>query len=150
MVEKRNGGIAVDVRITIRQLGKKRAAMQAVPCTLPAVPRTLRQLITLMARAGAQGYNARLEAGENRIRPLTEGQLTDMEAVGKMAFGVVYGEKRADPDKAARDAMTAFGDGLFRVFRNAEELTDPDAPLTLAPEDEITLIRLTMLAGSIW
>lgn len=140
----------MDIRISIRQLGKKRRAVEAVPFVLPDEPQTLRSLIAMLARTCAEGYNARLRAGEVGIRPLTEQQLTDMETVGKMAFGVVYGDKPADPDKAVSDALLAFTDGLYRVFQGTTELTDLDTSLTISANDEFTLIRLTMLAGSIW
>lgn len=140
----------MDIRISIRQLGKKRRAVETIPFTLPETPATLRGLLTAMARTCAEGYNARLLAGETGVRPLTEGQLADMETVGKMAFGVVYSDKPADPDKAVSDALLAFSDGLYRVFQGSAELTDLDAPLTISAGDEFTLIRLTMLAGSIW
>lgn len=140
----------MEIRISIRQIGKRRNAVEAVPFALPDRPETLRGLIASAARVCAEGYNARLLAWESRIRPMTQEQLTQMETVGKLAFGVVYGEKPADPEKAAADAVQAFEDGLFRVFRGQTELTDPDAPLELTENDEFTLIRLVMLTGSIW
>lgn len=140
----------MDVCITIRQIGKKRAAMQSVPYALRESPSTLRHLLSALSRSGAEGYNARLMPGAEQARPLTGQQLEEMEAIGKLAFGMVYGEKRADPEKAATDAVQAFTDGLFRVFQGQRELTELDAPLIVDDGDEFTFIRLTMLAGSIW
>ena len=140
----------MDVRITIRQLGKKRSAVEARAIALPCRPETLRELICTLARCGAEGYNARLLAGEGNVRPMTQTQLADMETVGHMAFGVVYSSRQADPEKAAADAMQAFEDGLFRVFQGQEELTAPDTPLNPDRGSDFTFIRLTMLTGSIW
>ena len=140
----------MDVRISIRQLGKKRKALEAVPFVLPQQPETLRSLISAVAHACAEVYNARLQAGETGIAPMSPEQLADMETIGKLAFGVVYGSKPACPDKAAEDALQAFEDGLIRIFQGTVELTDLNAPLTVCPDDEFTFIRLTMLTGSIW
>lgn len=140
----------MDIYITIRQLGKKRNTIESVPFSLPERPQTLRGLIASVARVCASGYNARLLAGESGVQPMTEGQLQDMEAIGKLAFGLVHGEKPVDPEKAAEDAVLAFEDGLFRVFQGQAELTSLDAPLDLNESDEFTFIRLVMLAGSIW
>lgn len=140
----------MDIRITVRQIGKKRAAMEAVTLSLPEPPQTLRHLLSALARSGAEGYNARLRSGEACISPMTATQLADMEAVGRIAFGVVYGGKSADPDKAAADALLAFTDGLVRVFQGTTELTSPDTPLDLSACNEFTFIRLTLLTGSIW
>lgn len=138
------------LHISIRQLGKKRNALTSVPCELPEAPASLRILISSLARSGAAEYNRRLREGEGIIRPMTAEQLHAAEAVGKLAFGIVYGEKPADPVKAVKDAVLAYEDGLFRVFLNQEELTSLDAPLDMQDGDELTLIRLVMLTGSIW
>ena len=45
---------------------------------------------------------------------------------------------------AIDDALTCFEDGIFKIFINDEEATDR---INLKENDEITIIRLTMLKG---
>ena len=53
-------------------------------------------------------------------------------------------------EEAVAVAVQAFEDGLYRVFVNGEEAEKLDERLALQDGDEVSLIRLTMLAGRIW
>ena len=82
--------------------------------------------------------------------PFTYAQIDDMAQIGKIAFGIVYGEKAPDVGKSIETAMLGFQDGLFRVFLGETELTELDEKLKLQDGDTVTFIRLTMLAGRMW
>lgn len=138
------------IRVNIRQLGRKRSAVAAVPFELPRTPGTVRELICEIVRACVWEYNARAARGESGIRPMTEERLAEMETIGKLAFGVNYGGKLADGDEAVANALQGFEDGLYRVFCGQTELTALDERILMAEGDEVTFIRLTMLAGSIF
>lgn len=81
---------------------------------------------------------------------LSNAQIDDMAHIGKIAFGIVYGEKAPDVGKSIETAMLGFQDGLFRVFLGDTELTELDEKLELQEGDMVTFIRLTMLAGRMW
>ena len=138
------------IRINIRQLGRKRDRIGAVPFGLPGRPATVRELIIAVARGCVGAYNERVRQGETVIRPMAPEALSGMETIGKLAFGVNYGGREADEAAAIVNALQGFEDGLYRVFHGQEELTELDAPITLAEGDEMTFIRLTMLSGSIF
>ncbi len=138
------------IHVNIRQLGKKRNTISAVPFDLPVQPTTGRELITAVVQACVASYNDRVRKGETGIRPMTEENLNDMETIGKLAFGVNYSEKQADEAAAIANALQSFEDGLYRIFLGETELTALDAPLALTEQDELTFIRLTMLSGSIF
>lgn len=138
------------IHINIRQLGKKRNTINAVPFVLPKQPNTVRDLITSVVMVCVAAYNERVRKGETIIRPMTQESLSDMEMIGKLAFGVNYGGKEANEAKAVTTALQGFKDGLYRAFLDETELVDLDAPLMIRENDTITFIRLTMLTGSIW
>lgn len=138
------------IHINIRQLGKKRNTINAVPFVLPKKPNTVRDLITSVVMVCVAAYNERVRKGETIIRPMTQESLSDMEMIGKLAFGVNYGGKEANEAKAVTTALQGFKDGLYRAFLDETELVDLDAPLMIRENDTITFIRLTMLTGSIW
>lgn len=140
----------ITIRINIRQLGKKRNTINAVPFVLPKQPNTVRDLITSVVMVCVAAYNERVRKGETIIRPMTQESLSDMEMIGKLAFGVNYGGKEANEAKAVTTALQGFKDGLYRAFLDETELVDLDAPLMIRENDTITFIRLTMLTGSIW
>lgn len=138
------------IHINIRQLGKKRNTINAVPFVLHKKPNTVRDLITSVVMVCVAAYNERVRKGETIIRPMTQESLSDMEMIGKLAFGVNYGGKEANEAKAVTTALQGFKDGLYRAFLDETELVDLDAPLMIRENDTITFIRLTMLTGSIW
>ena len=140
----------ITIRINIRQLGKKRNTINAVPFVLPKKPNTVRDLITSVVMVCAAAYNERVRKGETVIRPMTQESLSDMEMIGKLAFGVNYGGKEANEAKAVTTALQGFKEGLYRVFQGQTELTELDEAISLSEEDELTFIRLTMLTGSIF
>ena len=136
--------------VTIKQLGKRRDVLGRIPFDLPEAPRTLRDLLTMMVETMVAQYNARkLETPV--FHYLAEDDLRNSaDQTGKIGFGTRYNENDADPECAVTTAIQAFEDGLYRVFAGNTELTSLDAPLELAPDETITLIRLTMLAGRMW
>ena len=138
------------IYVNIRQLGKKRNIISAVPFDLPTPPADVRALIIAVVQVCVAAYNERVRKEEMGLRPMTEENLTDMEIIGKLAFGVNYSEKQADEAAAIANALQSFEDGLYRIFLGETELTVLDAPLALTEQDELTFIRLTMLSGSIF
>ena len=138
------------INIHIRQLGKKRSIISAVPFELPTQPADVRTLIIAVVQVCVAAYNERVRKGETGIRPMSEESLADMETIGKLAFGVNYGDKEADEAAAIANALQSFEDGLYRIFLGQTELTALDESLALTEQDELTFIRLTMLSGSIF
>lgn len=70
-----------------------------------------------------------------------------MSQIGKIGFGIPYGNREADPEEAVETAIQGYEDGLFRFFVGDREVESLDAPLTLQEEDTITILRLVMLTG---
>lgn len=138
------------ILVNIRQLGKKRAAISAVPFVIHDSPASVRELISAIVEASVAAYNERARRGEAGIQPMTQDSMTDMASVGKLAFDVDYNGREADSRKAVANALQCFEDGLYRVFLGDTELTELDAPMTVCENDIFTFIRLTMLTGSLW
>ena len=73
-----------------------------------------------------------------------------MRELGKFAFGVHYNENATDEAKAIVVATEAVADGLVRVFKGNDEITELDRELEIAEGDVFTFVRLTMLSGIMW
>ena len=95
-------------------------------------------------------YNERVEKGDNITAPLTQSGINEMSEVGKIAFGINYGEKKADMQKAVQNALQAYEDGLFRIFIGNDEAGTADDAVEISENDSVTFIRLTMLAGGMF
>jgi hypothetical protein len=134
------------VYIQVKKLGKRIQTVGSIPYELDACPATLRELIACMVNQGVEGYNERLRSGEQN-KALSEAEIQDMSQVGKVAFGIPFGEREANPQKAVDAALLAFTDGLYRFYINELEITELDTPVHLCEDDTIAIIRLVMLTG---
>lgn len=118
------------VFIRLKSMAKRQPAPAKAPYNLPDSIATLRELIETVVRQEAAAYNSR--GTDNPIVPfLTEGEIAERAEVGKIAFGRLYSDKKADPEKAVKTALLGFADGLFRVLVDDREIKDLDECLTL-------------------
>ncbi|MCM1497193.1 MAG: hypothetical protein NC124_01880 [Clostridium sp.] len=133
------------VKVTLKQLGKKRNKFQAVPFELEHSPANVGELIRECVHTCVKEYRVRAAKVE---QPMTEAEIEAQKEIGKIAFGIHYNEGKVNEQKAADTALQAYEDGLFRIFRNEEELGEAGQELHLTEADVLTLVRLTMLSGS--
>lgn len=127
----------------------KRKELAAQELELPTAPHTLRELIIGVVENGVRSFTER-QSGKSVIPYLTETQIEESAELGKVGFGAVYDDRQPDESQAVEAALTAFGDGLYRVFINETEIEDLDAPLVAQEGDHIVFMRFTMLAGGMW
>jgi hypothetical protein len=151
----------MQVFVRVKSIGKRKPALTEVPYALPDNISTLRELLTAVVEREVARYNGKeaetaelTEAAgmaETLLLPfLTEAQIEDQSATGKVGFGRIYSNKKADVGKAVFAAVQGFEDGLFRVMVNDTEASELDVPLDVKAGDVLTFIRLTFLAGRLW
>ena len=139
----------MNVYVRLKSVGKRRPALEGVPYVLPDGISTLRGLIEAVARQEVDKYNDR--GLENMLVPfLTEEEISDRGTAGKVGFGRLYSDKKADAEKAVETAIQGYEDGLFRVVAGEKEAAGLDEPLAISEGDVLTFIRLTFLAGRLW
>ncbi len=93
----------------------------------------------------------------HHIKVLSQEDINSMLTNGKISFGFKYREilekehglhtKVIDRNEAKDIATLAFADGLFSLFINEDQFEKLDDMINIKDNDEITLIRLSMLAG---
>ena len=138
------------VQVNIRQIGQRKPTVQPIPFELSGTPQTVRELITQTVTTCVREYEKRQERSGDIPAPLTAQQITDMSDIGKIAFGINYGDMKPDLQKAVENALQAFEDGIYRVFINDKELSAPDEKIEICEGDTLTFIRLTLLAGRMY
>ena len=140
----------MNIKISIKQIGSRKKGITEKDFFLEDKPRTVGKLITYAVHTCVNEYNKRVEKGENITSPLSAGDIDAFGEIGKIAFGINYGGKKADMKKAVDDALLAYEDGLFRIFVNGSEAGKADDLSELCENDNVTFIRLTMLAGGMF
>jgi len=137
------------IYINLKSAGKRRPCLEKSLYVLPDGISSLRQLIEAIVLQETDRYNKQGE--ENMLVPfLTETEIANQSISGKVGFGQIYSNKKADPIKSVETALNGFEDGLFRVIVGGTEITQLDTPLEIQDGDVLTFIRLTFLAGRLW
>ncbi len=139
----------LNVFINVKSIGKRKPAMNLAPYSLSNNIANLRNLITAVVNIEVDRYNSR-EMDSVLLPFLTEVQIEDQSKTGKVGFGRIYSDRKANPDKSVSIALQGFEDGLFRVMVNDTEAKELDTLISLKDGDTLTFIRLTFLAGRLW
>lgn len=139
----------MQVYVRIKAAGKRKDVLEPSAYTIPDRIRTLRQLLTAVVESEVDRYN---EKGTDvQLIPfLTEKQIDEQAVAGKVSFGAVYSEGRADKQKAVDNAIRCWQDGLVRVLIDETEATELDGALSIREDAVLTFVRLTFLAGRMW
>lgn len=146
------------IRVNGKSLGKRKQAVEEKICEIAGCPGTVRELIEAVVAAEVESYNRRVaqEAGEasgqlqGLLRYMTKAEIQDRAQGGKIGFGAVYSEKKADLEAAKENALQSFEDGIYRIFLDGRPLEDLQETITVTEENVFTFVRLTMLAGRMW
>lgn len=109
-------------------------------------PLTLRQLITRIVHEQIETFAQRQEQAQI-VRILTERQIEEGLAKGRVDSGGRNLHQTVKPEEAVATALQAFEDGLYLVILYGEEQRDLDREIFLQPDSHVVFVRLVMLAG---
>jgi len=140
---------AYNVYVNVKSIGKRKPALRSKPYVLNGDVTTLRDLITLVVENEVSLYNSK-ESDAMLLPYLAQDQIDGQSVSGKVSFGRIYSNKKADIEKAVATALQGFEDGLFRVLINDTEAKSLDVAVTIKDGDTLTFIRLTFLSGRLW
>ncbi len=138
--------------------GRIRQSVEPVEYEIEGNPTTVGELIAATVKACVDAFNGKAlnapdqdEMDSDQVHELlSDGQIADMAETGRVAFGIVYNGKTADPLKAVENALQSYVDGLFMLFHNGVTLGSTDEKIQLKEGDVVTAVRLTLLAGRLW
>ena len=139
----------MQIYINMKTAGSRRYPLAKTLYEIPDDVSTVEELLKNLVEIEVERYNQR-NADSILIKYLTETQIEEQAETGKVGFGRVYSDKKPDLEKAVENALQCYQDGLVRVFRNDQELERPKETVHFESGDEITIIRLTFLAGRMW
>ena len=140
---------SVQIYVALKHMGNIAKKVKEYPFLLSNTPHTLRELIEESVKSCISAYKVRATNAKDPA-PLTDEQFDGMREIGKFAFGVHYNENEIDEAKAIETAIDAVTDGLVRVFKGNDEITDLDAEIEISEGYVFTFVRLTMLSGRMW
>ena len=136
------------VFVRIKSL-KKRKSTELRSYELSEGIGTVRGLIAAFVHAEVERFNDK-DTELPLLALMSAEEIDDNAKAGKVAFGRLWTDNKADEAKAVEAAFAAFCDGLFRVLMDDEELKELDHPVKITEGTVFTFIRLTFLAGRMW
>ena len=139
----------IQMYVALKHMGNVTKKVKEYPLFLSKTPHTFRELIEESVKSCIDAYKTRATNAKDPA-PLTDELFDGMREIGKFAFGVHYNENEIDEAKVIQTAIDAVTDGLVRVFKGNDEITDLDAEIEIAEGDVFTFVRLTMLSGRMW
>ncbi|MDV7699097.1 hypothetical protein N6B72_19435 [Chryseobacterium soli] len=144
----------MEIKVTVKQLGKKHPILseQKIDIEYQDTDISVEKLLQLIVQQQVETFNVKsfeLEEQDYAKIPM-ENYLNILTDTGKVGFGSIYNQKKADLQKAQENAVQAFEDGMFAVFYNDEQLESLTQIIDLSLQHTFVFIRLTFLAGSYW
>lgn len=139
------------ITVKVKQAGRKHALLENKELEIEDIGKTpfLKDFLNAIVQHQVEEYNKK-NTEENLLPFLSKAEISDQSASGKVGFGSIYNENKADLAKAQETAWQAFEDGMFSVFADENEIRNLDEIIELKDSTVITFIRLTFLAGSYW
>jgi hypothetical protein len=141
----------MQLTVSAKQLGQKKALITSKIIEIDDIgpTPTVRRLIEAVVEQQVREFNSKpLEAN---LLPFLDQETIDANTrSGKLGFGSIYNEAKADVAAAKRTAVQAFEDGLVSLFADDREFTRVGDTISLNSKTVITFIRLTFLAGGYW
>jgi hypothetical protein len=137
------------VFVNVKQIGKRKNKIDRKEYEISGEIKTVKELLTEFVTINVKKFNEGL-IEEDVVPYLTDEKISDLSDAGKILFGVDYNGKKQDLEKAIENALQSYEDGIYRVFVNDEEVGEIESEIELKEKDELTFVRLTMLAGRMW
>ena len=135
--------------VNVKQIGKRKNKIDKKKYEISDKITTVKELLTEFVTINVNEFNNGFT--ENDIVPyLTDEKINDLSDAGKISFGVDYNGQKQDLEKAVENALQSYEDGIYRIFVNDAEVGEIDCEINLKENDELTFVRLTMLAGRMW
>ena len=137
------------VFVNVKQIGKRKNKIDRKEYEISGEIKTVKELLTEFVTINVKKFNEGL-IKEDVVPYLTDEKISDLSDAGKISVGVDYNGKKQDLEKAIENALQSYEDGIYRVFVNDEEVGEIESEIELKEKDELTFVRLTMLAGRMW
>lgn len=143
------GAKKINIYVTVKSLAKKKAYIDKIRIEISQKPNSLRELITQIVSNNVKDFNDK-KVEMQLCNYISKDDIELQSKSGKVGFNTKYNDKQADEKEAVDIAITAFEDGLYRIFIDDEEVDQLDAQLSCRNDAEVAFVKLTMLAGRLW
>lgn len=140
------------IHFSIKRLGKKRPFITRKAIDIAGnynQPYALQTILIQIVTQQVAEFNQKREE-KSLFTFFKEDAIAEEAETGKVKFGTIYNDEKAQLDKAIETVLLAFEDGLIAVFVNDEQVEDLSQVVTVTEDSLFSFVRLTFLAGRSW
>ena len=139
----------MQIRINVKGASRRKAAVVQQVREYPDRQMSVEEFLTETVRQNVKEYNDRKDAGEI-LRLFSMERLEEMAESGKVSYGSVIDDRRAEEAEAVRTALQCFEDGMVALFADGARYSELGQTIPLRERSEVTFVRLTFLTGRMW
>ena len=139
----------MQIRINVKGASRRKAAVVQQIRKYPDRQMSVEEFLSETVRQNVKEYNDRKDAGEI-LRLFSVERLEEMAESGKVSYGSVIDDRRAEEAEAVRTALQCFEDGMVALFADGARYSELGQTIPLREGSEVTFVRLTFLAGRMW
>src|SRR5688572_10238173 len=109
--------------IQARQAGRKHALIEKREIEIEEIGKnpSLEDFIKAVVKEQVEEFNSK-PFEKNLVSFLSKNEIEQQSPTGKVGFGSIYNENKAEISDAQATALLAFEDGLFSVFAGDDEI----------------------------
>ena len=139
----------MNISINIKGVSNRQNKIVKLVYSYPEYEMTLRDFLSETVKISVKAYNDNMKAGEV-LKTLTRENIENQAETGKVPFGIINNENKADEQTAIDNVLQCFKDGMIAVFIDNKRYEELDTKVAINEGSEVTFIRLTFLAGRMW
>ena len=164
----------MQIRINVKGASRRKASIIQQVRKYPDRRMTVEEFLTETVRQNVSEYNARKDAGAEKLlagllggpnamptgsamapsadilEKHLESRVIEGAQAGKVSYGEPMDDRKADAEKAVLNALQCFDDGIVALFADGVRYTRREEEIPLKDQSEVTFVRLTFLAGRMW
>lgn len=140
----------IHIKINVKKSTRKQNEIIQKDFDCPEHVATVKELLTVMVTSMLAEYKKRGKRDENFLPVLTNLEIEEKSASGKIGFGLLYGRKTPKPEASIRAALQCFEDGMVALFFDGVQMEHLEDEVKLKEGSELTFVRLVPLAGRMW
>lgn len=145
------------IYVNIKNAGRRKPVLEKEEYVIADGVKSVMEFIAAVVSCEVEKFNLKLKEGSDDGESvaksafiMTNEEINEKAQVGKVGFGRIYSNKDADYDKALKNALQCYDDGLVKIFQNDNELGEQQSEMVVREGDVFTFVKLTFLAGRYW
>lgn len=140
----------MQLKVNVKKMTGKQCTVGQIELECSEGISTVQELLSEVVTGMVQDFKKKKQRGENFLSVLTNQEIEEKSASGKIGFGILYGKKNPSLEKSIQAAWECFEDGMVALFIDGVQMERLKENISLHEGSELTFVKLIPLAGRMW